>query len=452
MITPYRRRPPVYAVAMIDADGFLHHEDGTTRSPGYYAAKGLRTFVDRDIAEGWLHRGWGTATVWNDIVVRWHVAGHDVICLGGGPGDADRFLDGLATLRDYLAEHGAAIGSMGSSSRSLARATIERNLWLDVGDPPPVREVIGGRQSMFTEPGYSPAFESWDLTAAYAAVLGALVYPGRWRQRTGLPGPATPFPVIARAEVTVPPGPLPGPLPVRARKANPWGRWSMLMEPTREWPTGRRVQGLWSADELHAAASVGAKVRPLDVWTCEGPVYRPFARWWELVRAARRLPGDAGTLAKVMGNALWGRFAMGPGERRTVWYVDGRERSQRDRSRSYSEPAFALAEVVAASVRARLYTEVIAPFAPDVLAVHTDGALVRPDPERTRPKGWRLKDRGRHLILLGPQSYAYMTDGGRRYKVAGVRPADQPGVFAARVAAANGYRGRHVPDPWIGVA
>ena len=432
MIEPYRRSPKPRPIAIVRADRSVLDEAGDITTLADVDPR-ARIYADRDLVNPILHRGDGLAVCWNEIPIRWIADGRSVYLMGGYPGDRPDLLAGLIMIRDFLAENGAGMGSISSSSYSLLRATLDRPLKVWSGeDVPKISEVIGGRQEAFVDPGIIGAFDAWDLEAAYARALGDLVYPASWATWGTLPSERSPYPCFVRARVSVAPGSPVGPLPRRRRKPDDSRTWRRLDE--REYPIGKTLTGVWSADEIRAALDTGARVKILKVWMMRGHPDRPFQRWWELIQVARGFPGVAGRLAKTMGNTLWGQFCA-LGERTRVVYHDGRPTRTPDpmpRPPRRSQP-LDVAELVTSKVRARLLSEIMVPQLDRLISVHTDGALLRPGPTPDLPEDWKLKDRGRSLIYLGPQTYAYRRAGSGTtvYKVSGVAPRHVRAVFSS---------------------
>lgn len=380
-----------------------------------------------------LRRGDGWCHSWNDRPVRWFPdLERQVIMLQGYPGDSDDVLDGLVRWRDALYGWGARIGSPAAASSSLLRATITGPLFL--GDPfnpdrPRISSVLGGRQESYADPGVYGSFAQVDLRAAYARTLGRLVYPpgGRWVRFKGpdLPSGET-LPQLVRARVRVPPGVVP-PLPRRPRYRPPGPERASQ---TIEYPTGR-IRGLWSRGEVEMAARAGCEVKVIETYVLLGAHYRPFSEWWRRVKAGRSMDGYAGDLFKQVGNTLWGRFAL-DGIKTVDRFSDGRRISST--LRGGFNPALGapdLSEQVSAAVRVRLYDELIRPQAGRLIAVHTDGGLVRTPAVVPPSSGWRIKRRGRMLIFINPQVYAFSERGrGLEYVFSGISPDSVPAAFA----------------------
>lgn len=449
MIAPYKRTPKPPAVGLVRADGRVLLDDGSIRKLADLPAReqhkpgpGIRLYMDRDLCRvRFLLRGKGRAVCWNEVPIRWLPDAdvrserdhRQVILLGAYPGDGPEILDGLVRFRDFLADHGAAISSPGSSSMSLLRATLTRSILIDGGERPPIGEVIGGRQEPFVEPGRYGSFVHYDLSAAYAKTLGTLVYPGKWSRWPGLPDADVEWPCFVRATVRVP-REIVGPLP-RRRRAPRQAAFVRRIE-IREYPTGRSLTGTWELREFLSALQAGCKAQIHDVWMMVGiDERRPFEGWWSLIEKARKLPGYAGTLGKISGNALWGRFVTF-GERTIVTYKDGRPlkvESYPIRTLPKEMQGLMLAETITGRVRARLYSEMIAPHRDRLISVHTDGGLLSITEQEPRPSlgdDWRPKDAGTNLTYINPQCFAFKRPGtGHVYKVSGVRPRDAKSVF-----------------------
>lgn len=432
-LKPYAKPPKVPPVGLVRDDGRIVLEDGTTHGLlSMDPDDRTQVYADRDTARTHAigHKR-GTIIRWNDSWVRWEVGGRSVILLGGFPGDSEHVLAGLVAWRDWVRSIGATIGTVGSTSLSILRASLDRRIVVAGGDPPPIPEVIGGRQESGVVEGYYGPFVAWDLAAAYTRVLGGVCYPpGGWTHGGAeLPPEAEPWPTFARAEVTVPGELRWAPIPRRMRRPPP-SIASRKLTP-REYPVGKRVRGIWSSVELRAAERAGASVRVRDVWriTARRPTY-PFRPWLDLIEVGRRLPGYAGTLVKMCGNALWGRFIY-YGERTRVSWESGDRIEDPDPFPNRGIPALDLAELVTSTVRARVLDDLLVPYGEQVWSVHTDGGLVDASATVALPSDWRAKDRGRSLIYLSPQMYAWSDGRGLRYKVAGVGPRDAEAAFTA---------------------
>ena len=430
MIRPYARPPKPRPVGVLGHDRRVTLENGRrVNLPDVPERTAI--FADRDLVRHrFLIRGDGSAYAWNEVPVRWLASGRQVILVGGYPGQGDDFLGGLVALRDFLAARGAGIGSAGSSSWSLLRATLVDAIWTRSGDPPPLPEVIGGRQQSFVPAGHYGAFELWDMSHAYARTLGELCWPvGSWRRYLD-PGTPDGTPVFVHARIVTPDGLVP---PVPERRDEPEAEPLRRRLDDRAYPVD--VAGVWTDLEVAAAREVGCAVVIREAWRMVGVPATPFEAWYAAVREARALGGFAGRLAKIMGNALWGRFCM-TGERVEVRYVDGHPITTP--APVFTPPAesqpFDIAETITGRVRSRLYAELIAPAADRLIGVHTDGGLLRPGRELALGADWRRKVVGSDLTYIGPQTYSYRTKGGKvRYVVSGVRPDREREVFAAIV-------------------
>lgn len=466
-VDPYVRAPkPPTLLALLRPDGTIVDEHGDTINPDNDWPEGCRCFTSYDTVRELVTQGNGEGLCWNREEIRWrHRRFEDgwkrrqsdvaVIKLPFPESD-QRTLLGLRAWRNWLASHGASLGggTSGAAAWSLLRASLEEPLWLAVGARPPLRQTLGGRQELgpHGQGRFEGVLSHYDLPAAYASQLGGLRYGGRWIRDSGAPswwardGKA----VFVRAKVTVPAGIL-GPLPRRPRKPA-YGLRSVLLG--SYYPSGCRMQGIWSFQELEAARDAGVKVhRILDTWVhVAGDAY-PFASWWSRVQEGRRMPGLAGMLAKTTGNALWGQFCMDAhsnGER-SVSSSDSRGRMSA-RVLPFAggrPPDHALAETVSGRVRALLYRAMVA--AGDGLAsAHTDGIwIVGGSTNRSKSPGcepgrcqfesdpslsnWRLKEQARRLDLLDPQVLRYwpkpMDEREPFHVFSGMPSSQQPEMF-----------------------
>jgi hypothetical protein len=184
------------------------------------------------------------------------------------------------------------------------------------------------------------------------------------------------------------------------------------------YPTEGVVEGIWSLIELEEARRLGCLVTMHEAWLPTALV-RPFDEWWKVIQEARELPGGAGTLGKMVGNTLWGTFAMegeltkwkwstkhGTDTPRPVVVADGVRRNlPHARTRH-------IAVETTARVRTRLLREGLYGSPVPPLHVDTDGIIVRgtagvPAPSGGRPGEWRKKWASRVCEIVGPQTYRY---------------------------------------------
>lgn len=441
MLKPYKNPRPFRRLAWLLDERTVLAELGE----GSYGERPLdATLAGDDAAHVWApadrlreltRAGHGSAILWRFAAVGWHPARDAEAWPVRGlqveapaePGDA---LDGLCQWRDWLQEYGAApAGSLGGSGLSLVKATIRRPLWTSIGQTPPIRFTIGGRQETAqpTPAHYRARLAHSDIQAAYAQALGGVLYGGRWQRydwrdlwaRRFEKNPGTLMYVRALVELPELDDRLPqldpgrrGPLLDRPRSqpANATLFWA-IEDP---FPSGRKMQGVWTWPELQRAELAGARIRRvLDVWIHESGE-RPFLPWLEAVWKGRELGGFAGRMAKATGNATWGQFAIAKGTRKVV--AHGREQELKLRGGNPSQRAFDLAEHIAGSVRARLYAGMIA-AGDELVTAHTDGLWTVGSPVA----GWRLIDQADELRIFDAQHYAHREgDGPWSYVVAGV--------------------------------
>lgn len=449
-VDPYKLRPvPPRIALLVDAEKALLEGGELVRLSEL--EKDVRVFAQGELVAELLACERGEALAWNGEPIRWRPSERSSSEWRNHPHDARVLwlpfpkrpvdgLEGLCLWRDWLAEYGASpLGSLGSSAFSLLRATLEEPLWTTVGERPPVRFTLGGRQEL--GPAGAGSFRGplshFDIPAAYAETLGRLRYGGWWREvDTRFPfelAHARGMLVFCRAKVKVPEL-LFGPLPRRPR-ARP-ALWDSVLFPV-EYPTGRRMQGVWTWDELRGALEAGCTIEKLlGVWihTTGDESHLPFAPWLAAVHDGRRMPGFAKTVAKATGNALWGQFCIRPDGRRQIvtWRREGRRmvRHLRPVPVHGTRPgAPDLAELVTGKVRARLASMMLE-AGKSLLSAHTDGVWLRGSGRP--PEGWRLETRASRLDLIGPQELRYWPEGETEpvYVVSGVPERLAPETFA----------------------
>jgi hypothetical protein len=428
IVTQYKRTPVAPTVALLLPDATVVDEHGAVLEFDAWP-EGTRCWGSYDTVRALINSGMGEAVCWNGEEIHWRrnvidepgwtSAPSDVHVLKLPLDDDQHALSILALTRwrDWLAEYGAApTGTTGSAAWSLLRATLEGEL--RTSEPfaaaPPLRSTVGGRQELgpHGQGSYTGRLEQLDLPAAYASTLGMLPYGGRWYRTDDLLPEgvsrdpdwwaAENRPCFVRCVVEVPElayGPLPK-RPLSRRDA------MQTLGLGCEYPVGRRVQGLWSWQEVQQAEAHGCRVvKVLEVYGHFAGGRLPFAPWWEAVQAGRSMHGLAGLLAKMTGNALWGRFcADSRFGRRTIRSLRGAKLVSRPLVfRGGQPPAHDLAETVSGRVRARLYGAMME-VGDRLVSAHTDGLWVEGGLEID---GWRLKQEASRLDLLGPQCLRY---------------------------------------------
>lgn len=452
-VFPYKVKPvaPLMAVLARDGEDALC-EDGS-RVALDELPKGYRVWGGWDhVTELWGD-GHGEALCWRQRPVRWRHRTHtaeegwvsrhtDVRVLGTDwPETDEAALEGLVAWRDWLAGHGASpMGSMGSTSWSLLRASLDKPLWTGVGEVPPIRYIVGGRQAMPAEVGRYGPVQHYDLPAAYASALGMMRYGGTWRAV----GAKYAYQMVAhrgvlcfvRAQVSIPKDLPFGPLP--RRPVNPPKRIeAMLSFQASRYPRGKTIQGIWTWEEVAVAESMGCTAKILNVWihlTRDG--YLPFLPWWRMVEEGRALPGFAGKLAKATGNALWGQFCLVPGEERTIDSWRGSrsspKRQRREAPLPGSSPHYCpdLAETLTGRVRADLFKCMIRAGDEHLLCAHTDGIWSQ-GTGWNPPEGWRKKQSATRFDMLTPQFIRYhrKETAPAEYIVAGAPATLAPAIF-----------------------
>jgi hypothetical protein len=465
IIDPYKRNPLPPEVAILDRSGNVRGESGSHELESL--EKGVRVWADYDTVNLLVNEGHGEAICWNGEAIHWrhrNFPEDDASDDGWKPRRSDvhviklpfpdepgRALSGLARWRDWLASYGAApTGTMGSASWSLLRSTLEGEL--RTGEPfrnaPPLRLTVGGRQQL--GPGgegiYTGRLEQWDIPAAYAETLARLPYGGSWHTQSEMVEAGAGRrsldwwsddgrPVFVRAQVKIPDLPF-GPLPRRPRgRSDPFLKLGLGCP----YPVETTLQGFWTLQELLAAETAGCRIlRVLEVWGHFAGGRRPFEPWWSAVREGRELHGFPGQLAKMTGNALWGRFCMDGrlGQRTIRSRGAKRLRSRPLVFRGGQPPAHDLAETVSGRVRARLY-EAMVETGESLISAHTDGLWKRRDGEPI--EGWRRKQRASRIELLTPQTLRYwpLPSGDPVSVVAGEPASTAEAAFEKQWAAAG---------------
>lgn len=441
-LEPYKLRPVPPVVALLSPEGAAVSEHGEQLNLDAWPA-GVRLYASYDTVYGLVRDGHGEALCWNREEIRWrHRRFDDPQGWRARPSDAhvirlpfdderpDLTLRALAAWRDWLAGCGASpVGTTGSAAWSLLRASLDGPLWLRSGALPPLRWTCGGRIENGRQGAgrFDGKLTHLDLSAAYARELGGLRYGGRWHRASELGVSHGPEwwalegrPVFVRAIVRVPESPF-GLLLRRPRKP---GYLGSILQTESAFPRSTRLQGVWTWQELEVAAAHGATiVRVLETWVhfASG---RPFLPWWEHVERGRSMPGLAGLLAKVTGNALWGRFAMDvklAGDRH-IRARDAGGLADRKLPRRPGLPAdHALAETVSGRVRARL-TDAMVRAGDKMIAAHTDGFWFAGQGEE-QFEGWRPDKRARRLDLVEPMVLRWWPQRGRPRIVFAGQPA-----------------------------
>lgn len=455
-------------MVLVTPDGDYVDERGQVLDPATIGPT-YRCFVLWDVCRQLVRAGRGESLCWNGEDVRWRpvqrpderdtwVARSSDAYVLKWPFDEEtlplpELLGELARYRDWLAEHGAApTGTTGSASMSLLRGRLETDLITSMGTRPPLLQTRGGRQEVGPAgPGsFTGGIVNFDLPSAYASTLGMVRYGGVWSTADQLPQRWQVYadaglPVFVKAKVRVPDLPY-GPL-IRRLQKRVHPMQMLVYSSTREpdgtswlYPTRRRIQGIWTWQEIVTAERHGATIeRIIEVYVHRSG-WQPFAPWWAAIQKGRELGNVAGAFAKMTGNALWGRFAMDPRVqgRRTISRLGPRGRMVKVelRQNPFQWPAHDLAETVAGRVRAELYDAMMI-AGPRMLSAHTDGLWCRStgdDEIALRLDGWRAKQKAVRLDLLDPQTlrYFHWRNGEPQHVMAGVPFLEAPAAFQRR--------------------
>jgi hypothetical protein len=387
-----------------------------------------------DTASKLYREGKGSLLTWNGEAIRWRKqsAGaeewknKDAVSLikMPEPNDWQSAMRGFCDWRDWLAENGAIpTGTLGGASWSLLRANIPRRyqrIWLGVGDPPPLPGTLGGRQELGIRGSgeFVGRFEQLDLPAAYTHEIGNVVYGTRWYQATDWVGGfhcpewwygQNQNPTFVEATVKIPDLPW-GPLPKRPARNSPGNVLFLRLGAQMLFPTKCTLRGIWCWEEVMAAVEHGCRIIEVhDIWGHKAAGKKPFAPWWESVQRGRDLSNPvARQLAKMTGNALWGRLCMDTGiSRKHIMYRNDQGKLVRQKlpTNSGPPPDHALAETVSGRVRAKLYREMMA-CGEKLISAHTDGFWT--EKLDSCPDGWRVKySNCSRIRVLNPQALQY---------------------------------------------
>lgn len=433
-VDPYKKPPNPPLIALMMKDGTIVDETGREIDPENWPFKKetgvvTRAFAFHETVRARILAGEGEGLCWRNEEIRWRhrpfeegwrLRESDVSVIKlPEPENWQKALRSLGKWRDWLAENGAVpTGTTGGSAWSLLRSCLRKRLWLGVGKVPPLLSTLGGRQELGSHGvgSYRGTIEQLDLPAAYASAIGQVVYGGRWVAASEWPtwhGPEwwsqKGCPTFVKATVKIP-DLLYGPLPKRPTKKY---HYALAILMPLEFPVGCQMTGIWTWEEVEAAIAAGCKLQKIhEVWCHlqpEEPRY-PFARWWQAIQEGRRQPGLAGHLAKMTGNALWGRFCMdsSQGSRSILSPGKGRKKGKLDRRvlsnlSGQLNPDHALAETVSGRVRAKLFTAMNGSGS-ELLSAHTDGIWRF---QLGEVPGWRQKAVASRLDILNPQGLLY---------------------------------------------
>lgn len=454
IVKPFTKAPRVPRIALVNDDGEFVDEFGNTFNDGseYKFRLGeIVCYVLWDTAVSLTKAGTGEILRWNNTEIRWRAQKYlDEDSWKSRALDAgiirfpitpelgfESVLAQLIEFRDWLAEEGAKPHcSLGSTSMSLLKAKLKRELLTGRGAAPPIEFTRGGRTLMGREGRgqYDGQIIHWDLPAAYASALGNICYDGIWSVRpfnSALKAYENGAPVYCHATVDIPNvhfGPLPDYL---SRPDNPIEK---AFRNALGFPTGEKVEGIWILDELNVAAEIGCKIDPIQCWT-NLTSRQPFLPWWNAIKQGRMLRGNiARSLAKRTGNALWGMFCSDHRAHSTKVILHYEHGKQRTRSCNFhpnhQAPGHDLAEAISGAVRAKLYQHIVVANS-HLLCGHTDGLWVKG--KYDAPEGWRIKQEARQLDLLDPQTMRYHIDSQHSYVImSGVPPRVAPAKFEER--------------------
>lgn len=433
IIHPAGRRRDVIRPAVLHDEGRARSLDDGRLYDLARIPKGLRVYVPWDMADELARAGKGELLAWGEEPIRWRPQrkgdsarrSSDAVIVKLPCDTQKEFEHGIVQWADWLDHYESNPGwSLGGTSMSLLRRTLSAPLVTTLGQLPPARWTLGGRQQCFVEPGtVVHGAVQLDLPAAYTHVVGGLRYGGAWRKAGDgwTLWPQNGYPALARADVRLPAGLAVGPL--HRRPAHRPDTRVEEIAPTVPYPTSGRLTGLWTYEELEQAANVGAKMKIREAYVhCGGDLV--FADWHDAIMEGRSLPGFAGQLAKATGNALWGQFVIDDRKQLTVQRWNGTYKQLHvQSSRGHQVRAWDVGEIVCGTVRAKLYEgmreasstvepRVVVPAdsgsspVPPLICCHTDGMWIR-DTGVTLPGPWRIKADVAELHILDQQKYRY---------------------------------------------
>lgn len=426
-----RRRDLVRAAVLVDEGRARSLDDGRlydlARMP-----KGLRIYAPWDMADELARAGKGELLAWGDEPIRWRPErkgdsarrNSDAVIVKLPVDTRKEFEHGIASWCEWLDSHETNPGwSLGGTSMSLLRSTLDSSLVTTLGELPPSRWTLGGRQQCFVEPGtVVRGAVQLDLPAAYTNVIGGMRYGGAWRRIDGATldrldlFARSGYSVLVHARVHLLQEIGVGPLAHRPRQ-RPDSRVEEIA-PTVPYPTSGRLTGLWTYAEIEQAVAAGCTVRKIDAAYvhCGGDTV--FANWHDAIMEGRALPGFAGQLAKATGNALWGQFVIDDRKRLTVQRWNGTYKQLHvQSSKGHQTRAWDVGEVVCGTVRAKLYG-MMNTYSDALICCHTDGFWMR-DVDAFRhlsTDDWRLKSDAAELHVLDQQKYRYREHGKRAWK------------------------------------
>lgn len=377
-----------------------------------------------------------SASTWRGRAVRMDLAGTKVSvvslrgCLDKAPDPFSSLNEAIGWLRDLR----VSPGSLSSMAWNLWRGTLPAEISIH-SDPRISRSALFGGRQWAREPKVYQHQASVDIKAAYAYSMGNRPYALSLR-KVGASTSLDPTAAgLCEATVNVPNDTPHNPLPVRVAR-------DMI-----QFPSGL-VKGTWTWCELASAMSLGFEVEVHEVWA---PVREMdlFGPWWQRVVLGRSLPGAAATMAKGLGNALWGLFGMQGDDKAVVrWTDDIGDDSIIIAIETRKLPhvtATHIAAETSSRVRSRMLLEGL--YGPGASPIHvdTDGVIKRASdiglPLGDQPGQWMIKDRMPKVDLRAPQVYRHTCGKGCgtshakwHYVAAGVPASSAPAMFD-RVAA-----------------
>lgn len=359
--------------------------------------KGLLGLLHTTGAESW------EASSWKGRAISMTLDGTTtkVLSLRDALGEGTDDFGALCTVAAWLAGHGVRMGSLSSIAWHLWCATLTNDVSIASLPALGSSAFYGPRQEV-REPRTYSHMACIDIGNAYPAAMVTRPYALTLREVSNATTLDPDQSGLARAGVRVPHALAFAPLPTRVAPG------------VIQWHHGD-FHGTWTWAELAYAKALGCEV---NVERCFAPMttMQPFGEWYRLLGELRALPGQAGALGRVVGQQLWGMFAITGEHAATVRWHDAEHPIVVGRPvRQLPQRGTAhIAAETAARVRTQTLTEVYKMSAYPI-HIDTDGIIVRRSVAkgypRTAPAGqFRRKTNMVKCQMRAPQLYRYHCD------------------------------------------
>lgn len=337
------------------------------------------------------------------------------------PDNPKEAIEGLAQCRDWIEENGGNLkGSFSSASVSLFKASLKgqeyETPYIGIEE---ITNPMGGRllpcKSLYTS--FIGNLVQYDLHSAYSRTLGNLQFGGPgscWIETNRI----SKFDLMAEqgkvifieAEVRIPEMRL-GPLPERRERNAKNLMWDWL-----SFPVNTTIRGIWTYQEIRQAEIAGCKIKVIRAIYHQATGRKYWHEdWYNIILSGRNLSGFAKSLAKQIGNSLWGRYAMRPRPSRTKWRDENGKRHTeiRDVRVFKATQCMELADALCGNIRASLF-EFAVSAGNLLLQGNTDGGWTIYDGTWRPPSDdWRNKKRATRLDIIDDRTYRYWEPGSR---------------------------------------